>query len=674
MDTYYITTPIYYANSTPHLGHLYTTSVADLLKRYKQQRGYDTFFLTGTDEHGINIQRAAEKAGRTPQAQVDFVSEQLKKVYSEFRLDEEHGGYDIFMRTTFPFHYEGVQHFWNQVAENKTPKGNSTIFKDKYKAWFCASCAEFKTETEYILNESSEVPDCAVHESPLDLVEEESYFFRLSDYDEVLIEAIEGDENLIQPESRRKEMLSFIRGGLQDLSVSREKRNVDWGVPVPGDNQHVMYVWFDALSNYITGLGYGNDSKKDDNFQKYWQGAHHIVGKDILRFHTVYWFSFLIAANIQLPRTVYAHGLFLDGEGRKMSKTIGNVIEPNVLHEHFQVDAVRYFMFREMVFGRDGKFSYENLCERANADLAKGLGNLSSRTLSMIEKYCDSNVPSSLIDEANFLKAKRAGISTDDEEIVSILELARDDFVRHFDRYEFSLGLEAVWRLIARIDKMITESAPWNLAKDESQRESLNAVLYRSIESLRWLCVILYPVMPDSMREIALQMGLKEDISMIDPSTLKWGGLVPGTQIGNPKPVFPRLDEKKIMTEIEKNSDDEKNEAEENKYIEFDEFLKVDLRVGEVLEAENIEKSEKLLKLKVDIGEEEPRQVLAGISKHYEPEDLIGRKIVVVANLKPRKMMGLESQGMICAASIGDGDKPILATFTEDVPNGARLR
>ncbi|MDQ3635559.1 MAG: methionine--tRNA ligase [Acidobacteriota bacterium] len=677
MKTFYITTPIYYANSLPHLGHLYTTTVADVVNRYKKQRGFETFFLTGTDEHGINIQRAAEENNRTPKEQVDFVAEQYKKLYVDFNLTAENGGYDIFMRTTNEFHYEAVQNFWKQIAENKTPKGNSTIYKDFYKAWFCAACAEFKTETEYEIGVGEEIPRCLVHEKQLDRVEEESYFFRLSDYEEILLEKIENDENLIRPEARKNEIVSFIKSGLQDLSISREKKSVSWGVPVPGDVNHVMYVWMDALSNYITAIGYGNEQQKNIGFEKFWQNAHHLVGKDILRFHSVYWFSFLTAAGIDVPQMVFAHGMWLDGEGRKMGKTLGNVIEPKFLKEHFQIDAVRYFVLREMVFGQDGKFSYENLIERANADLAKGLGNLSSRTLSMITKYCDGKIPDGTIHEENFIYAKRANVSPDEQELVSILELARDEFLRKFDDYDFSVALETLWKVIQRIDKMITESAPWNLVKDENQQETLNAVLYRSTETLRWLCVLLYPVMPESMKAIYSQIGLSEDISTINPADLKYGELKSGTEIGETEGVFPRLDADKIMEDIIKTENGKRkmeNEEIEDNFINIDDFFRVELKVGEVLECEAVPKSDKLLKCKVDLGEENPRQILAGMAQYYSPEEMVGKKIVVVANLKPRKMMGMESNGMICAASVGDGDKPVLATVMEDTPNGARLR
>lgn len=688
MKTFYITTPIYYANSLPHLGHLYTTIVADAIIRHKKQRGFDTFFLTGTDEHGINIQRAAEKNNRTPQEQVDYISGELKRMFHDFRLDTENGGYDIFMRTTEPFHYEGVQNLWREICKNKTPKGNSTIYKGFYEGWFCAPCAEFKTEDEYYLTEDSDIPLCKIHERPLDKVSEESYFFRLSDYDETLLKIIEENPNKLRPEARKNEVVSFIKSGLQDLSISREKKSVSWGIPVPTDENHVMYVWLDALSNYITAIGYGNSEKS--GFDKYWQNVTHLVGKDILRFHTVYWWSFLLAAGLELPQTVFAHGMWLDADGKKMSKTIGNVINIDVLDKYFQIDAVRYFVLRDMVFGQDGKFGYENLIERANADLAKGLGNLSSRTFSMIEKYRENKIPSGKIQEANYLLAKRASLNADEQEIVSALNHTRDEFVRKFDNFEFSQALETVWNLISRIDKMISDTKPWELIKDENQAETLNAVLYRATETLRWLSVLLYPIMPEATRQIYAQIGLSNDISTINPENLVYGELQTGTKIGESIAVFPRIDKNKVMNEIEKEKTEDSSQksvektvtnnetetTEEENFITIDDFLKVELRVGEILVAERIPKADKLLRFEIDLGEEKPRQILAGLAEYYEPEKLIGRKVVVVANLKPRMMRGLESQGMICAASLedGTGENPALAAFVENVDVGARLK
>ncbi|MGI9036209.1 MAG: methionine--tRNA ligase [Pyrinomonadaceae bacterium] len=697
--TFYITTPIYYANSLPHLGHLYTTTIADVIAKHKRQRGFDAYFLTGTDEHGVNIERVAESKNQTPQEYVDFISSKMKKMFAEFGLTD----YDIFMRTTERFHYEAVQNLWREIAKNKTPKGRENIYKGFYEAWFCPNCAEFKTENEYELRDGEDVPRCLIHERFLDRVSEESYFFRLSDYDEFLIEKIENDVDLVRPESRRNEVISFIKSGLQDLSISREKKSVSWGVPVPDDANHVMYVWLDALSNYITAIGYGNDERKNIGFEKYWQNAHHLVGKDILRFHTIYWFSFLKAANLELPKMVFAHGMWLDAAGRKMGKTLGNVIELETLKRHFQIDAIRYFLLREMVFGQDGKFGYENLIDRANADLASGLGNLSSRTLSMITKYRAGLIPSGKIQGANYLNAKRAGVNADEQELVSVLENARNEFVRRFDNYEFSQALEIIWQVIARIDKMISDAKPWELAKDANQAETLNAVLYRAVETLRWLCVLLYPVMPEAAQKIYAQIGVHKDISKRNPENLKYGELEAGTRIGETEAVFPRIDKSKIMSEIEQEKSEvsSQNAVEENKqadknqtangenrttdedrkpkaedqFITIDDFLKVELRVGEIKVAERIPKADKLLRFEIDLGEEKPRQILAGLAEYYEPETLIGRKVVVVANLKPRKMRGLESNGMICAASLETGDdKPAIATFLENVEIGARLK
>jgi len=680
--------------------------VADTIARAKRQRGIETYFLTGTDEHGINIERSAQKEGRTPQEQADFVVSYFKKMTSKFGLDTEHGGYDIFMRTTEPFHYEGVSELWRRVAKAKTPKGNDAIYKGHYEGWFCAACAAYKTEDEYEKAKvEGEPPTCRVHETALDRVSEESYFFRLSDYDEALLSVFESRSEFVRPESRRNEVISFVRSGLQDLSVSRLKKSVSWGIPVPDDPAHTMYVWFDALTNYITAIGFGNKKRQQEvGFEKFWP-ALHLVGKDILRFHAVYWPAFLIAAGIELPRAIVAHGMWLDANGRKMSKTLRNAIELDVLHKHFSVDAVRYFCLREMVFGQDGRFSYEALIDRANSDLASGWGNLSSRTLTMIARYCDSRIPSGLIPEDKLLLAKRTGVDTDETTVAGFIEHARDQFLLHFENLAFSRSLEIVWSVIARVDKMITDAKPWDLAKDENQKQTLGVVLYRAAESLRWLSVLLHPVMPDASRAMWNQLGLGGSPAQINPADLKWGDLKEGAAIGEVQPVFPRVDKAKAMAEInagEQPSGVHSTEAEAvaavaanvpttqptppmkqateadtvgvARLIEIDDFAKVDLRVGQVLSAERVPKADKLLLLKIDLAEEQPRQVLAGIAQYYEPEKLVGRKVVVVANLKPRKLRGFESQGMVVAASYGEEGRPVIATFTEDVPNGARLK
>ncbi|HEX8775085.1 MAG TPA: methionine--tRNA ligase [Pyrinomonadaceae bacterium] len=715
MKSFYVTTPIYYANSLPHLGSLYTTLVADSMTRYKRQRGFETFFLTGTDEHGINIQRVAERRGLTPKEHTDEIVREYKKIFGMFGLDTEHGGYDIFMRTTEPFHYEGVSELWRRVARGRTPKGREPIYKGHYEGWFCASCATFKTEDEYVKPErEGDPPRCHEHLIPLDRVSEESYFFRLSDYAESLLEFYESHPDFVRPETRRNEVVSFVRGGLQDLAVSRVRSSVSWAIPVPDDPEHTIWVWFDALPNYITALGFGDAEREGRmGFDKFWPGAH-LVGKDIVRQHAIYWPAFLLTAGLELPRMVFAHGMWLDQNGRKMSKTMGNTIDLDVLHRHFSNDMVRYHCLREMNFGQDGKFGYETLIERVNSDLANGLGNLVARTLTMIGRYCNGNIPSPVIAEDKYLAAKRAGIDPDPMALASVLERARDQFVKSFDEYAFSRALESAWAIIERVDKMISDAKPWELARDEGQRETLSAVLYRAAEALRWLSVMLHPVMPETTLKIHAQLGLTEAVEQADPAQLEWGTLQAGTKIGEVKPLFPRIDKAKIMAEIEKGSEHTGTHATEADavaespgreqtrpeppmrgateavtgaadtpteqaagvatFIEIGDFAKIELRVGEILIAERVPKSDKLLRFTIDLGEPESRQVLAGIAEYYEPEKMIGRKVVVVANLKPRKLRGYESQGMILAASIGEEGRPVIATFTEDVPNGARLK
>ena len=718
--SFYITTPIFYANTLPHLGHLYVMIVSDTISRHKRQQGIETYFLTGTDEHGINIERSARKAGRSPKEQADYVVNYFKEMTSAFGLDTAHGGYDIFMRTSEPFHYEGVSELWRRAARAKTPKGNSAIYKGHYEGWFCAPCAAYKTEDEYNKPKlEGESPTCLIHDTPLDRVSEDSYFFRLSDYAGALLELYENPGDFVQPQSRKNEVISFVRGGLQDLSISRLKSSVSWGVPVPDDPDHTMYVWFDALSNYITAIGFGNEERQRvAGFEKFWP-ALHLVGKDILRFHAVYWPAFLMAGGVEQPRGVVAHGMWVDPNGRKMSKTLGNVIELDVLRKYFPIDAVRYFCLREMVFGQDGRFGYEPLIDRTNSDLASGLGNLSSRTLTMISRYCESRIPSGVISEDKLLAAKRVGFDTDETTLSGFVESARNQFLQHLEVFAFSKALEVAWSIVARVDKMISDAKPWELAKDANQKQTLDAVLYRAAETLRWLSVLLYPIMPTSMEQLWKQLGLNGSPAQLNPAQLKWGELSSGTAIGEVQALFPRIDKVKTMKDIEEQGrevaetqgDSSKSEGQSQgsgehateadavpnapttasdtppqhateaeavpgvaTYIDITDFTKVDLRVGQVLTAARIPKADKLLLLTVDVGEEAPRTILAGIAEHYEPESMVGRKIAVVSNLKPRKMRGHESQGMLLAASVGEGDRPVLATFTEDVPNGARLK
>lgn len=668
VTSFYVTTPIYYANAKPHLGHVYTTMIADTLTRFKRQRGLDSFFLTGTDERGVNIERAAASRGIPVQQHVDEIVKEFQETFRAFGIE-----FNRWIRTTDTYHKEGVQSLWRRLEDC------GFIYKGKYEGWFCAYCNEFKD-----VEEKADRPLCPTHERPLDVVSEESYFFKLSAFEQPLLQLYESRPDFIQPESRRNEVISFVAGGLKDISISRI--SVKWGIPVPGDDRHTIYVWFDALANYITALGWGHKAFHD--FERFWP-ALHLVGKDILRFHAVYWPAFLMAAGIQVPRAVYAHGMLLSG-GRKMSKTLGNVIDPVVLRKHFTSDQVRYFCLREIVFGQDGDFTYEALIDRSNSDLAGGLGNLSSRTLTMIRNYCGNRIPAPNPPADSNLVAQA-------REIRESVEQAAVEFDREFNRYSFSRALEAVWSSMTRLDKFISDSQPWELAKAPAKQSSLNFVLHVAVETVRHFTVLLAPVLPEGTQVIWQQLGQVGQVRSVSPLTLRWGEFHPGTQIGEVKPVFPRLDKKKIMDEIKQNESlhelstgkslpaptqatDEVKEASvsaaptsSDNLITIDDFAKVEMRVGTVMTAERIPKADKLLKLTVDMGDE-VRQVLAGIAVYYEPVSLVGRKVVVVTNLVPRKMRGLDSNGMILAASVGPEGRPVIATFAEDVPNGARLK
>jgi methionyl-tRNA synthetase len=680
--TFYVTTPIYYVNSHPHLGHLYTTIIADTVARFKRQRGYDVFFLTGTDEHGINIERAAEKNGLPVKQHVDNFVNEFQTAFAAYKFSNNH-----WIRTTDEYHKQGVAELWRRVRDN------GYLYKDSYDGWYCGNCNEFYNESEAVKNEAGLLV-CPTHTvTPLDFItKEESYFFKLSAFQDKLLEYYEQNPDFIRPEARRNEVISFVSSGLKDLSVSRT--SVKWGIPVPDDPEHTMYVWFDALTNYITAVGYGNETRGGEaEYKKYWPANLQLVGKDILRFHTVYWPAFLLAAGEQPAQTCFAHGMWLSG-GRKMSKAVGNVIDLAVLAKHFQTDAVRYFALREMVFGQDGDFTYEALIDRITADLASGLGNLSSRTLTMIRNYCDGVIPAATLSQNAELDARAA-------EVKSAFASAQEQFDKEFDEYNFSRGLEAVWQAIAVVDKFISDAKPWDIAKDETRRAELELVLSTAIEALRSATVLLAPVLPESTQAIWEQLGEQGNVADIAPSAL--APVAPGTRIGDIKPVFPRLDKKKVMNEINQaEAASQEARAQETKtetpaavatetapaeavpaaaaapegiaYIGIEDFLKVELRVGEILTAERIPKADKLLKFTIDLGEATPRQILAGIAQYYETEKLIGRKVIVVANLAPRKLRGLESQGMILAASIGEEGRPILAGFLEEVPNGAKLK
>ncbi len=685
-NTFYVTTPIYYVNSNPHLGHLYTTIIADSVARFHRQRGKEVFFLTGTDEHGQNIERAAAERGLPVEEHVNRYVQAFQDAFAPYGFTNNH-----WVRTTHEYHKQAAQELWRRAA------ANGFIYKGKYEGWYCANCNQFYLESEVVIEEGKP-PVCPTHDRPLDKLAEESYFFKLSAFQEKLLALYESHPDFIRPEARRNEMLSFVNGGLNDLSVSRT--SVKWGIPVPDDPEHTMYVWFDALSNYITATGFGGFRKDEkvngeEHYHKFWPANLQLVGKDILRFHTVYWPAFLLAAGEPVPQSVFAHGMWLSG-GRKMSKTLGNVIDLAVLRKHFTTDAVRYFCLREMSFGQDGDFTYEALIDRINADLASGLGNLSSRVLTMIGNYCEGVIPGG--NSCQNLEIKHRA-----NELYDQIVLLMREFDDSFSDYNFNRALELIWNGITKVDKFLSDTKPWNLAKTPEDRGELELVLQTAARAIRRFAFLLYPVMPNSMQEIWEQLGEGEPLSTLTRDSLNWyyeGSIThPGydlmsNQIGEVAPVFPRMDKGKVMEEIKKEEAENQPQvvapvaapvvappvaeapapAAEPTYIGIDEFTKVELRVGQILTAEPVPKADKLLRFTIDLGEAQPRQILAGIAQYYEYEKLIGRKVIVVANLAPRKLRGFESQGMILAASIGEEGKPVLAGFLEEVPNGAKLR
>jgi methionyl-tRNA synthetase len=661
-NTFYVTTPIYYVNAKPHLGHAYTTLVVDTLTKFKRQRGVDSFFLTGTDEHGINIERAAEAKGLPVRQHVDQVVDEFKAAFARLGVE-----YDRWIRTIDPHHEESVQKLWRILDER------GYIYKGSYEGWFCGYCNEFKD-----VDTKADEPICPVHERPLDRIAEESYFFKLSAFQQPLLDLYESRREFVQPDVRRNEVISFVSGGLKDLSISRV--SVKWGIPVPGDPSHTIYVWLDALTNYISALGWGNH--RYQGFDKYWP-ALHMVGKDILRFHAVYWPAFLMGAGIELPRKVFVHGMLLRG-GQKMGKTLGNAIQLDVLHRYFTNDQIRYYLLRDVAFGQDGEVTYQGLIDRANSDLADGLGNLASRTLTMIRNYFGGVPPRPERDETG-----------DAADVMLQIAESKRRFDAEFDALNFSRALEAVWAGIARSDKFISDNQPWKLAKDPSARPQLEIVLATAYEALRHLVLLVAPALPVTSREIWSQMALAGDPLRINPNEASWGEPIDVSTVDRISPAFPKLDKEEIMTEIEnetaapvvEEAKPQERAAEQPaaavtesaapptaQVITIDDFVKVELRAATVLEAEKVPKADKLLRLIVDLGEAQPRQILAGIAQHYAPEDVVGRKIIVVANLAPRKLRGLESNGMLLAASVGEDGRPVLATFGEDVPNGARLK
>ncbi|GAW91622.1 methionine--tRNA ligase [Calderihabitans maritimus] len=638
--TYYITTPIYYPSDNLHIGHAYTTVAADTMARFKRMKGYDVWFLTGSDEHGQKIERKAKEAGKEPLEYVDKIVANFKHLWKALHISN-----DDFIRTTEERHKKVVQAIFKKIYDQ------GDIYKSEYEGWYCTPCETFWLERQ--LKEGN-CPDCG---RPVELLKEESYFFRMSKYADRLLQHIEENPDFIQPETRRNEMISFIKQGLEDLCVSRT--TFKWGIPVPIDQKHVIYVWFDALTNYISALGYGEDNSK---FDKYWPADLHLVGKDIVRFHTIIWPAILMAAGIELPKKVFGHGWLLL-EGGKMSKSKGNVVDPLVLIEKYGVDAVRYFLLREMPYGEDGYYSEDALIERINTDLANDFGNLVSRTTAMIEKFAEGVIPSPGQEEPV------------DRELIELAEQTPREVERQLERFDLSNALGAIWKLVNRTNKYIDETAPWALARDPAKRSRLNTVLYNLAEALRVVTVLCTPFMPTLPDKVWQQLGLQEfkDIHTWD-STMRWGGVPGGTKIQRGPAIFPRIETKEKggeAGEAPSGKEEKRQQEKQKEFISIEEFSRLDLRIAEVLEAENVPKTDKLLKLKVKVGEEE-RTVVAGIAQYYRPEELIGKKVVVVANLQPAKIRGITSEGMILAA-VGDEQLGVL-TVEKDLPSGAKVR